>query len=108
MSEHHNHIPLACDLTAIDEAGRARHAEVFAAMQAAVQHIEPLPNGYALRFAPASDRLLLLAEFVSRERLCCPFFHFEIALEPGDGPLWLRLTGAEGVKDFLRSELGLA
>jgi hypothetical protein len=32
-----------------------------------------------------------IREFVGRERLCCPF----------------RLTGAEGVKDFIRAELHL-
>jgi hypothetical protein len=69
---------------------------------AAVEQAVELPDGYAFRFRPDTGILLGLAEFVRRERLCCPFFHFEIALEANEGPLWLRLTGSEAVKEFVR------
>ena len=41
------------------------------------------------------------------ERLCCPFITFELHIAPNRGPVLLRLTGAEGVKDFIRAELQL-
>ncbi len=50
---------------------------------------------------------MLAAEFITRERLCCPFFRFELALEPGSEALALRLTGPEGVREFIRQEMGL-
>ena len=46
-------------------------------------------------------------EFVSLERLCCPFLTFTLDVAPDQGPLMLRLTRAAGVKDFIRAELGL-
>lgn len=42
---------------------------------------------------------------MENERLCCPFFRFGLEIEPNSGPLWLRLTGSEGVKEILRSML---
>ncbi len=45
--------------------------------------------------------LAQLAEWVSFERKCCPFFEFRIEVAPKSGPVWLSLTGRAGVKDFL-------
>src|SRR6185436_16363361 len=42
-----------------------------------------------------------------RERLCCPFFTFEIVAEREGGPLWLNLRGRKGVKAFINAELGV-
>jgi hypothetical protein len=50
---------------------------------------------------------VLPSEFIARERLCCPFFTFELVAEQEDGPLWLHLRGREGVKDFIKIELGV-
>jgi hypothetical protein len=43
-----------------------------------------------------------LAEWVIQERLCCPFFDIDIRLESEGGPLWMRLTGRPGTKDFIK------
>jgi hypothetical protein len=50
--------------------------------------------------------LLATAEFVANERLCCPFFEFEITVERADGPVWLRMTGAGEAKRLLEAEMG--
>jgi hypothetical protein len=47
-----------------------------------------------------------LGDWVALERRCCPFFGFAIEVEPDGGPIWLSLTGDEGVKDFIRLEIG--
>jgi hypothetical protein len=41
-------------------------------------------------------------DFFSSERICCPFFAFELIFEPNLGSIWLRVRGAEGVKVFTR------
>jgi hypothetical protein len=48
-----------------------------------------------------------VAEWVSYESKCCPFFDFEILLERGNGPLWLMLKGQDGIKPFIQAELGI-
>ncbi|MBI4409686.1 MAG: hypothetical protein HY561_08265 [Gemmatimonadetes bacterium] len=42
-------------------------------------------------------------EFILFERGCCPFLRFELEFEPG-GPLWLRIRGPEGAKEFIAAE----
>jgi len=49
-----------------------------------------------------SAMLLLVAEDLNFERLCCPFIHFTLDIAPSGAPFWLRFTGGEGVKEFLR------
>ena len=92
-------IPIACALSEPELARRT--AELGSSLFAAVEAIEELPDGYAFRFPADAVWLERLAGFVAAERQCCPFFRFEIATEPGEGPLWLRLRGEEGVKDFV-------
>ncbi len=62
-------------------------------------------DGYALRFPGEARWLATLAEFIRFERACCPFLRFELHAEQQDGPLWLRLRGPVGVKEFLAALL---
>jgi hypothetical protein len=41
------------------------------------------------------------------ERLCCPFFAFQLEISKDGAPLWLRITGEEGVKEFMQLEFGI-
>ena len=66
-----------------------------------------LGNGFAFRFKDGSVSLADLAEWISAERKCCPFFDFEIEQQADNGPLWLKLRGKDGVKAFMRSEFGI-
>lgn len=84
----------------------SRHHELLEKTKQSVQEVEELPDGYAFRFPSDADQILTLAEFITLERRCCSFFSFRLAVESGDGPLWLRLTGGKGTKQFLRAELG--
>jgi len=96
---------IACDLTAIDAAQRAAHMALAEQLfNAAAQEIQELPDGYALRYS--ADHFRSIAEFVANERLCCPFFTFAIEVAPERGPIWLRISGQDGVKAFLKTELG--
>jgi hypothetical protein len=99
-------IPFACDMTAIPAEKRGiHHALIRRLMTQAVEEIIELPDGLAFRFPAAEYEGV--TEFVGRERLCCPFLTFALEVSPVRGPLLLRLTGAEGIKDFIRAELGL-
>lgn len=96
----------ACDMTTIPTERRAaHHALIRRLMTQAVEEIRELPDGLSFRF-PARE-YDAVTEFVGRERLCCPFLKFTLDLAPDQGLLMLRLTGADGVKDFIRAELGL-
>ena len=47
----------------------------------------------------------MAAEFIALERLCCPFLNFGLEIKAEGGPVWLRLSGREGVKAFIREEI---
>jgi len=59
------------------------------------------PDGYAFRFD--GDMFDDIARYVSNERKCCPFLDFVIEVAPDSGPLWLRLTGPCGTREFLEA-----
>lgn len=99
-----NETSMACNLTAIPAGQRQQHMATAEQLFAAVQETRELPNGYAFRLPQEPDMWLKAAEFIANERLCCPFFGFGLELEPERGPLWLKLTGGTGVKEFLQRE----
>ena len=98
---------LACDLTRIPASAREQHIRVTVpALFGAAEEARELPNGYAFRWPNRPGMFLDIAQFVENERLCCPFFTFALEVEPQGGPLWLRLTGGEGVKQLLLGVVG--
>ncbi len=97
--------PLACDLTAIPSDRREEHVITAPQLFALAQEVQELTNGYAIRFSNEPGRFTAIAKFIENERLCCPFFSFGLDVEPNSGPLWLRLTGGDGVKEILKTTL---
>ncbi len=93
--------PMACDLNAISASDRARYNELRRMLSASAVGKRELPHGIAVQIATERMALAQLAEWVSFERKCCPFFEFRIEVAPKSGPVWLSLTGRAGVKDFL-------
>lgn len=97
--------PLACDLTAIPADVREEHVLSAPQLFSLAQEVLELPDGFAIRFLNEPGHFMAIARFIENERLCCPFFRFELEIKPNGGPLWLRLTGGEGVKDLLKTTL---
>jgi hypothetical protein len=96
-----------CNLKAFTPEERARHAEESRRLKEACVEVKEIADGYAFRFDEGKISIAELAQWVTGERKCCPFFDFEIVLERGDGAMWLKLRGNDGVKQFIRSEFGI-
>jgi hypothetical protein len=96
---------LVCDPTAISPERRERWAAVTGELYRLVQEVRELPDGFALRLPTQEEVLALAAEEMNFERLCCPFLRISLEVEPNHGPSWLRMTGGDGVRDFLRTAL---
>ena len=94
-----------CKLKALTPGQRAEQQAVRAKLESAVIAVKELSDGYALQIEPSQLPLRDLAGWIDLEQKCCPFFHFAVEVEPDGGPIWLRLTGGEGVKDFIRDEI---
>lgn len=107
MEDENAHVsPFACNMSAIPPEERGRHVAAIEAVFGVVQEVRELADGYAFRLANETALLLKVADFLARERLCCPFFGFALQIEPEGGAVWLSLTGREGVKPFIRAEIG--
>ena len=90
---------MACRMDVFDPAQKARHDELQQSFPAVLQEARELPHGYAYRLAPRPEVFLGAAEWITLDRLCCPFIDFR--LEWKNGETWLSLTGSTGVKEFL-------
>ena len=97
--------PLACDMSVLSPAQRQTHLTNSRELFSKVQAIRELPDGYKFQFADDSNAIMKVAEFVTLEKLCCPFLNFAVEVEAEGGPITVRLTGREGVKAFIREEI---
>jgi hypothetical protein len=98
-----NELPIACSLS--DEELRRRREALASDVYKNFEQVDELPDGYAFRYPGGEEWAGRLLELITFERECCPFITFELSFEPAQGPLWLRLRGAAGVKEFIREEL---
>ena len=98
--------PFACDMTALAPEHRGAHIATIEKLFRSVKCSRELSDGYAFELPNESDLLSTAAEFIVNERLCCPFFDFALEIEREGGPVWLSLTGRDGVKPFIMAEIG--
>ena len=99
----------ACNAFALSPEVRKRHFEELGpALLKLKKSIRELPDGYELEFPADNKTYQLLTEWAFQERLCCAFFDIDLRLDREGGPLWLRLTGRPGTREFIKEEFNLA
>jgi hypothetical protein len=96
--------PFYCNVKALNPAEWARLIQLHRMLADARVETQESSDGYAFRLAKDKIALSDVVEWISLEGRCCPFFDFKIELQRDGGPLWLKVGGADGVKQFLRSE----
>jgi hypothetical protein len=97
--------PVACTLS--PEALHERRDGALQDLREKAREVRETAGGYSLRF-PASDGLLdEMMKVIQIERKCCSFLRFSLVVSPGEGPVWLELTGPEGTKELLRGLLDI-
>lgn len=94
----------SCKLTSPEL--QKRKETVIASLKQQIIEKKELQDGYAFKFACTNSVLNELTEFVKTERMCCDFFTFKISVSGDKSEAWLELTGAEGTKEFISTELG--
>ena len=98
--------PLACNALALSPEVRKRHfEEIGPALLKLKKSTRELPEGYEFEFPTDNQTYQLLTEWAIKERLCCPFLEIGLRFDREGGPLWLRLTGRPGTKEFIKAEL---
>ena len=100
--------PLACNMNVFNSVERENHIQNSNQLFRSVQSIQEVTNGFEFIFPNGTESITKLAEFISNERLCCPFLEFTLKIIPNDEPISLTLTGPEGTQEFLRAEFSEA
>jgi hypothetical protein len=97
--------PFACDLSALGPEQRKRKEELGATLRSLRKGVRELPDGIEFELPSDARTFQDAAEWASLERLCCPFFDFDLRVEREGGPLRLSLTGRDGVRAFINAEI---
>jgi len=98
---------LTCNINGIPPQERTRYGRLLDTLRHAILERRELPDGYAFQMDTKQIDTGRLVEWIELERRCCPFFGFEVHWDRKNEPVWLYLTGPEGVKDFILNEFGL-
>jgi hypothetical protein len=96
-----NRLPKACTLADKDQI--KLQTTIAEELFTNFQQSRELNDGYALSYPGNDHWAAKLTEFIIFERKCCRFFTFELEFEPNEGPIWFRLRGPDGVKDFVKN-----
>lgn len=97
--------PIACNLAAFTPEQRARHRALGAEMKAALLGVDEIPDGYRFYYPGSALWVLQLAEFITLERLCCPFFSFTLEATQDEAEGSLTITGNPQAKALLALEM---
>ena len=98
--------PLACNMDVFTSAQRESHIQTTTQLVQAIQRIQEIENGYEFTFPNETKFISGIAEFISNERLCCPFLKFTLNVFSNSEPISLSLIGPIGTQEFLRAEFG--
>ena len=98
--------PLACNMDVFTSAQRESHIQTTTQLVQAIQSIQEMENGYEFTFPNETEFISRIAEFISNERLCCPFLKFTLNVLSNSEPVSLSLIGPIGTQEFLRAEFG--
>src|SRR5260370_42282864 len=99
--------PLACNATALNAAQRLRIRTLLNLLHSSQQEFRELPSGYAVRLPGEASIIYDVAEHITLERLCCPFFDLSLASDRAGGPASVTPTGAALVTQFARTGVAL-
>jgi hypothetical protein len=95
---------IACKLTTPELQQRKR--TVIAELKNLVVARAEITEGVRYSFKDTDDIISLLTDFIKTERLCCPFFVFNLSVGQEEGLITLQLSGPQGTKEFIETEIG--
>lgn len=104
MSSNSSDTRLVCNMDVFTPTEREDHIQSTTQLYQSVQSIHQVENGYEFIFPNGSGVITKLGNFISNERLCCPFLEFTLRIAPNNEPISLLMTGPEGTQEFLRAE----
>ena len=99
--------PFFCNLKALTATEREEHQQLSMRLAGSILRTVEIANGYAFEVDSHRVSMKDLATWTEFERRCCPFFDLILEWRRENGPVTLRLTGRDGVKQFIRAEFSI-
>jgi hypothetical protein len=98
---------IACDLTVFSAEERTLHITTSNDLTSKAKRISELEDGYAFLHDYADETFVAIARWATNESKCCPFFTFELVLQPTNNgrEIILRLRGNKEAKQLLKTGL---
>jgi hypothetical protein len=93
---------LACNIQAINAVQRPRYNDLVSRLRAAMRDRKELRDGYEYLLDSTKITLPEVSEWITMERLCCPFLIFQLEVAGEDYRLTMR--GPDGAKALLEEE----
>ena len=95
---------IACNIKAISEADRLRYNDLTKRLRLAIRNRSEIRDGYMFKLDGQVLSLPQVADWISMERLCCPFLNFQLSASGNQSDWELKLTGPKGAKALLQAE----
>lgn len=95
-----NPAPLVCTLAAGELANRRE--EIMQKLLKQATDVREIDQGFEFIFLGEEALVSDLMEFIRFERNCCRFLSFDLAFEPEQGPVRLRILGTPDAKPIIR------
>jgi hypothetical protein len=87
---------------------RKRKTTVIRELSEKIILTEEMDEGYCFTFSYSDETFFRLAEFINLEKEYCPFFDFNLSMSGSSNTISLSLSGAEGIKNFIKYELEMS
>lgn len=95
---------LVCNMGVFTPAQREMQFLNTRQLVRAIQDVQAVENGFSFTFPNETKLIARVGEFISNERLCCPFLKFTLTVFSNEEPVSLSISGPTGTQDFLRAE----
>jgi hypothetical protein len=96
-----NPAPLSCKMTSVEQMKRSE--ELKATLFKKYDKLNESPDAIELVYADGKKYSPLLIEFINSERVCCPFYTFDLKFEPNSEKVSLIIGGSPQIKEMAKS-----
>lgn len=95
----------SCDFSAMSPEEHQRHTRLVRELFHDVRATYERHDGFTFEFPRSDGQLLKIAEWMTLENRCCPFFRLSVDLKPQSDVIEVGLTGPVGSKNVIQSYL---
>jgi hypothetical protein len=98
----HGDKAIVCDLTVFSHSERTEHIAIAKSLFQQARQVIEHKDGFTFVFEQSPVLKMQIANWVSKEKRCCPFFSFDLSRAKTPPSLRLHIIGPDRAKELLR------